>query len=139
MFSEEGNQILYFIRFKEDPPSIAAQLAFSIDFERNREMCGVIQEIVCDPQGERIAVLFQDGDEFGQQVIGLLRSDFTSLNTQNQVLPVGFIRGPKDFPLCGHLNFWKGFKKGSFLSCVWTRDDSSESKMGFVPLYYQSE
>ena len=62
-----------------------------------------------------------------------MRCDFNSYKTYNPIIPLGFIRGPKNNDCC-HLNFWKGFEKGSLLSTNW-----QNGKIGFYPFYYQNE
>ncbi|XP_064613743.1 aladin-like [Liolophura sinensis] len=92
---------------------------------------GLIHDMVWDPTGERLALIFQGDTEPTEdevrRVVALFR---TKTSPVLEFLPCGFVvGGPREVPL--HIAFQPVFREGALLSVIW-----SSGRIGYIPLYF---
>lgn len=84
---------------------------------------GLIQHMVWDSSGERLAVMFKDNRNY----IALFR---TQLYPVLEITGCGFIKG-EDGEVPQHIEFQPKFEHGALLTVIW-----SSGRVGYIPLYF---
>lgn len=88
---------------------------------------GLVQSMVMDRHGERLAVTLHDDKEQVLPYVALFR---TRINPMLEITPCGLIQGDSgEYPL--HVSFQPSFDKGALLSIIW-----SSGVVRYVPLYF---
>ncbi|XP_041479263.1 LOW QUALITY PROTEIN: aladin-like [Lytechinus variegatus] len=105
-----------------------SELAIDCDGQETR-VGGLIQDMVWDNSGERLAVLFKGNPETGNagDLIALFN---TRLTPTLQLIPSGFVRGePGEVPEL--ISFKPNFNRGALLTICW-----HSGKVTFIPLLF---
>ncbi|KAG0026546.1 hypothetical protein BGZ82_009415 [Podila clonocystis] len=108
---------------------------------------GSVEQVVLDPNGERLVVRFRNTDLLG---VVLVRPTGTPLRDLDIFMPLGFIRGPASGqthqgqalggeiafrdPKVVAMSFASEFERGSLLSLAW-----ESGAITFTPFYYLSQ
>lgn len=140
LFATENQPVIYSLSFSEvsdesKPVIGGSQTAIAcVDLSETElqteksssvKVGGLIQQMVWDSQGERLAVVFQGNCDY----VAVFR---TRLQPTLEITPCGFVKGI-DGETAELIQFQPNYKKGALLTVVW-----SSGRIGYVPMYFVS-
>ncbi|XP_078321065.1 aladin-like [Crassostrea virginica] len=142
LFATENEPIIYSLTFStniDDTSTVIggsqstvvsvslAEVDLKTEDGETTKVGGLVQSMVMDRHGERLAVTLHDDKGQVLPYVALFR---TRTNPMLEITPCGLVQGETgEYPL--HVSFQPSFDRGALLSVVW-----SSGALRYVPLYF---
>ncbi|KAL3831795.1 hypothetical protein ACJMK2_023499 [Sinanodonta woodiana] len=144
LFTTEHEPIIYYLTFRgmadESKPLIGgsqaavacldlSEITVKTDSGDDVRAGGSIQDMIWDPTGERLAVLFKENRSGTNRYIAVFR---TKIYPVLDITPCGFVKGFEgETPQ--HIAFQPKFDRGALLTVIWSSGRLSYIPMNFIP------